>query len=69
MVLRNVPWIFKLVAKTQAHFNVQCIGLIIGSFSLLTSGFIGSEFVSAGDNGEFTIEAKLNKDATIEQTN
>lgn len=43
--------------------------LIVASFSLLTSGFIGSEFVAAGDNGEFSIEAKLAKDATIEQTN
>jgi HAE1 family hydrophobic/amphiphilic exporter-1 len=43
--------------------------LIVASFALLTTGIIGSEFVSNGDNGEFTIEAKLNKDATIEQTN
>lgn len=43
--------------------------LIIASLSLLTTGLIGSEFVSAGDNGEFVIEAKLDKDATIEQTN
>ncbi len=43
--------------------------LIVASFSLLTTGIIGSEFVAAGDNGEFAIEAKLAKDATIEQTN
>jgi hydrophobic/amphiphilic exporter-1 (mainly G- bacteria), HAE1 family len=43
--------------------------LIVASFSLLTGGFIGSEFASSGDNGEFAVEAKLAKDATIEQTN
>lgn len=43
--------------------------LVISSFALIVTGFIGSEFVSAGDNGEFTIEAELPKDATIEQTN
>lgn len=43
--------------------------LIFASFSLLGMGLIGSEFVSAGDKGEFVIEAKLPKDATIEQTN
>lgn len=43
--------------------------MIIASFRLVTGGFIGSEFASQGDNGEFTVEAKLAKDATIEQTN
>jgi HAE1 family hydrophobic/amphiphilic exporter-1 len=43
--------------------------LIIASLSLMGTGLIGSEFVSAGDNGEFLIEATLPKDATIEQTN
>lgn len=43
--------------------------LIIASLSLMKMGLIGSEFVSAGDNGEFIIEAQLAKDATIEQTN
>lgn len=43
--------------------------LIVASLSLMKTGLIGSEFVSAGDNGEFIIEAKLPKDATIEQTN
>jgi HAE1 family hydrophobic/amphiphilic exporter-1 len=58
---------WSLKHKRILMFSV--LALIIGSFSLMTAGFIGSEFVSAGDNGEFTIEAKLNKDATIEQTN
>jgi len=43
--------------------------LIIASLSLAGIGLIGSEFASQGDNGEFNIEAKLPKDATIEQTN
>ena len=43
--------------------------LIVASLSLMKIGLIGSEFVSSGDKGEFIIEAKLSKDATIEQTN
>jgi len=43
--------------------------LIIASLSLMTMGLIGTEFVSAGDNGQFIIEIELPKDATIEQTN
>ena len=43
--------------------------MVISSFALLGGGFIGSEFVNQGDNGEFTVELKLRKDATIGQTN
>src|SRR5690606_22299287 len=32
-------------------------------------GFIGSEFVSHGDRGEFLLRLELPKDATLEQTN
>lgn len=45
------------------------IAMIVSSFSLMTNGFIGSEFVASGDNGEFIISVELPKDATIEQTN
>lgn len=53
--------------KRKLMFTV--LVLIVGSLSLMKMGMIGSEFVNSGDNGEFTIEAKLPKDATIEQTN
>lgn len=43
--------------------------LIIASFSLLAFGFIGSEFVKSGDNGEFLVELELPKESTIEETN
>src|SRR5690606_31404959 len=39
------------------------------SFLLVTKGFIGTEFVSSGDRGEFIIRMELPKDATLEQTN
>jgi HAE1 family hydrophobic/amphiphilic exporter-1 len=43
--------------------------LVIASFMLLGKGFIGAEFVSNGDNGEFQLQVELPKDAPIEQTN
>lgn len=43
--------------------------LVIASVSLLAFGFIGSEFVKNGDNGEFIVELELPKEATIEETN
>jgi hydrophobic/amphiphilic exporter-1 (mainly G- bacteria), HAE1 family len=45
------------------------IGLVIGSMLLLVFGFIGSEFVKNGDNGEFIVELELPKESTIEETN
>jgi len=39
------------------------------SFLLVTKGFIGSEFVSAGDKGEFAVILEYPKDATLEQNN
>ncbi len=43
--------------------------MIVGSFSLLGFGFIGTEFVKNGDNGEFLVELELPKESTIEETN
>ena len=43
--------------------------MIVGSLSLLGFGFIGSEFVKNGDNGEFIVELELPQESTIEQTN
>jgi HAE1 family hydrophobic/amphiphilic exporter-1 len=43
--------------------------LFFGSFALVGYGFVGFEFVSMGDRGEFILQMELPKDATIEQTN
>jgi len=45
------------------------VALFIGSFTLVTKGFIGSEFVSAGDRGEFLMQIELPKKASLHQTN
>lgn len=45
------------------------LGLVVASMLLLVFGFIGSEFVKNGDNGEFIIELELPKESTIEETN
>lgn len=43
--------------------------LFISSISLVAVGVIGTEFIDAGDRGEFYVRLKMPKDATIEQTN
>mgnify|MGYP001013566799 CR=1 FL=1 len=45
------------------------MALVIVSFGLVSSGMIGVEFVSSGDNGEFQIEAEMPKETPLEQTN
>jgi hydrophobic/amphiphilic exporter-1 (mainly G- bacteria), HAE1 family len=45
------------------------MALVIASFGLIGGGFIGFEFVSGGDNGEFQIKAELPKETPLEQTN
>ncbi len=54
------------------HKLITIIGIfamVFASFSLLTGGFIGAEFASSGDNGEFLIEVELPKETPLEQTN
>lgn len=43
--------------------------MVIGSFILVGKGFIGFEFVSSGDNGEFQLKAELPKETPLGQTN
>jgi hydrophobic/amphiphilic exporter-1 (mainly G- bacteria), HAE1 family len=45
------------------------LALFFGSFALVGYGFIGTEFFSMGDRGEFILQIELPKDATVEQTN
>ena len=54
------------------HKTIVLVGtflLFIGAMSLVGAGFIGSEFISQGDQAEFIVQVKLPKDATVEQTN
>ncbi|MFZ1664222.1 MAG: efflux RND transporter permease subunit [Flavobacteriales bacterium] len=44
------------------------LALLVGSFALVGMGFIGAEFVAAGDRGQFYVRVELPKNATLEQT-
>jgi hydrophobic/amphiphilic exporter-1 (mainly G- bacteria), HAE1 family len=43
--------------------------LLFGSFYLVGGGFIQTEFMDAGDRGEFILAMELDRTATLEQTN
>jgi hydrophobic/amphiphilic exporter-1 (mainly G- bacteria), HAE1 family len=71
--LTGVNNVYKGILKwTLARKRITAISLlvlVIASLSLLAFGFIGSEFVKNGDNGEFIVELELPKESTIEETN
>lgn len=67
-----IDWILGLLKWGFNHKTVVLgitIILFFSSFLLVGFGFIGSEFVSEGDRGEFIVRLELPKDATLEQTN
>ncbi|PVY42179.1 efflux RND transporter permease subunit [Pontibacter virosus] len=43
--------------------------LLVASFALVPLGFIGSDFIPAGDRGEVSLQLELPKNSTVEQTN
>jgi HAE1 family hydrophobic/amphiphilic exporter-1 len=45
------------------------LALLVSSFALLGGGFIGTEFFSKSDRGEFLVQIEMPKDVSIEQTN
>lgn len=48
---------------------VATLAIFFGSFGLVKNGYIGTEFISAGDRGEFIIQLELPKNATLKETN
>lgn len=53
----------------KRYIVVATIGLLFASFSLITKGYIGAEFVSQGDTAEFILKLELAQNATLAQTN
>lgn len=65
LILDALDWALK--HKLVATIAVST--LFIGSFFLIGKGYIQTEFMDAGDRGEFVISMELDKSATLEQTN
>jgi len=61
--------ILQLALRFKITTLVLIFAMVFSSFMLMTEGFIGSEFVASGDNGEFMIEVELPKETPLEQTN
>ena len=69
---RIAKWFSNLLSWSLSH-KLMVLGItmtaLIGSVSLLMFGFIGSEVMAQGDQGQFVIKIELSRDVTIEQTN
>ena len=65
-------WFSNLLEWALSH-KLITLGIttlaLISSLSLMAFGFIGSEVMSQGDQGQFVIKIELLRDVTIEQTN
>jgi hydrophobic/amphiphilic exporter-1 (mainly G- bacteria), HAE1 family len=55
--------------RRKRYIIIGALAALILSFSLVGGGYIGGEFVSQGDRGEFVISLELPQDATLQQTN
>ncbi|AWW31095.1 AcrB/AcrD/AcrF family protein [Echinicola strongylocentroti] len=67
-----VAWLTGILKWSFNHKIITLVvtfALFISSFLLVGFGFIGSEFVSEGDKGEFIVRLELPKSATLEETN
>ena len=69
---RFTNWITDILKWCLAHKKTTLgvtFGLLIASFALLGTGYIGAEFFPKSDKGEFIVQVEMPKDASIEQTN
>ena len=69
---RFTEWVTDILKWSLAHKKTTLLvtfGLLIASFVLLFTGYIGAEFFPKSDRGEFLVQIEMPKDASIEQTN
>jgi len=64
-IIRMLKWTFNHKISTI----VIALVLFIGSLTLIFTGFIGIEFIKAGDRSEIMAEIELPKNATVQETN
>jgi len=65
-------WVTGILEWSLIHKKTTLLIVLVlffGSFGLVGGGFIGGEFFSKIDKGEFMIQIELPKDASIEQSN
>jgi hydrophobic/amphiphilic exporter-1 (mainly G- bacteria), HAE1 family len=61
--------ILKWSLINKGKVAIATIILFVASFALIPLGFIGSEFISVADRGEFAVTIELSQGAKLEETN
>ena len=64
-IMSALHWALNHKAVTLSSVVV----LLLGSFLLVSKGYIQTEFMDAGDRGEFILKVELEKNATLDETN
>ena len=65
-------WISGILTWSLRHKRITLgvvLVLFFSSFYIVGAGYVGSEFFSKSDRGEFLVQLELPKDAAVEQTN
>lgn len=65
-------WVTRILKWCLGHKKTTLgltFGLLMLSFALLGTGYIGTDFFPQSDRGEFLVQIEMPKDASIEQTN
>lgn len=69
---RFTQWITGILKWALDHKAITLgvvMALLVASFMLVGKGYIGGEFISKGDRGEFIVQIESPKDASVEQSN
>ncbi|GAB2659309.1 efflux RND transporter permease subunit [Flavihumibacter cheonanensis] len=69
---RFTHWISGILTWSLRHKRITLgvvLVMFLSSFYIVGAGYVGSEFFSKSDRGEFLVQLELPKDAAIEQTN
>ncbi|WP_276504704.1 efflux RND transporter permease subunit [Terrimonas pollutisoli] len=65
-------WVSNILTWTLKHKRITLaivLALFVGSLYMVVGGYVGGEFFSKSDRGEFLVQMELPKDASVEQTN
>lgn len=66
---RGYGRLLKWTLKYPLAIIAAAFVLFFSSFTLVSKGYIGTDFITQSDNGQFIIQLELPKDATVRETN
>jgi len=72
-IIKGIENFYRSLLGFTLRFKVLTLigmfAMVFASFTLMTNGYIGSEFAANGDNGEFQITMEMPKETPLDQNN